>query len=387
MDRPEGLTLSNWLDAPYNRWGFWHVRQMTRTARISRGEGPVTHLPRAERSFDDIVVEYEGERFDWDRYLAETFTDALVVIHDGTLIHEWYAGGYGPTDTHLLMSCSKSLTATYLGVLVGDGRVDPLATVPDYIPRLRGTAWEGCIVQSVLDMRAGARFDESDYDNPESDGRLIEEVSGYRPRVREGLPADTAAWIAGIENEREHGGIFEYRSILTDVLAWIIQEVTGEHFATGFSRDVWSRIGAERDADLIVDEAGFPVVEGGISTSARDFARFGLMCLQGGEIDGKRVIPADWLGRLQVRDQDLIDAYIATQGVDPAFPDSFYHDQWWVLDPAAGIYSGYGINGQQLLIHHPSETVVAKFSTWPTADSGLGLQDAGLAAACGRLLG
>ena len=31
----------------------------------------------------------------------------------------------------------------------------------------------------------------------------------------------------------------------------------------------------------------------------------------------------------------------------------------------AGIYSGYGINGQQLFVHHPSNTVIARFSTWP----------------------
>ncbi len=385
MDRPEGLTLSNWIDAPHNRWGFWHVREMTRSARISRGDGPVTALPRDDRSFDDVVFEHEGEQVTWERFLTETYSDALVVIHDAKIVNEWYVDGYGPADTHLLMSCSKSLTATFLGVLVGDGRVDPLATVPGYIPRLRGTAWEGCTVQAVLDMRTGTGFDESDYGDPMSDGRLIEEVSGYRPRTREGLPSDTAAWIEQIENVREHGGVFEYRSILSDVLAWIIQEVTGKPFAVAFSEEVWGRIGAERDADIIVDEAGFPVVEGGICTSARDFARFGLMCLSGGEIGGRRVIPSEWLARLRARDQDLIDAYVATQGLDPAFPDACYHDQWWVLDPDAGIFSGYGINGQQLLIHPPSQTVVAKFSTWPTADSALELQDAGLTALCAYL--
>ena len=46
-------------------------------------------------------------------------------------------------------------------------------------------------------------------------------------------------------------------------------------------------------------------------------------------------------------------------------PYACYHDGWWVWDGAAGIYSGYGINGQQLLIHRPSRTVIARQSTWP----------------------
>ncbi len=385
MRRPADLTLSNWTDPPYNRWGFWHVRELTKTARISRGTGPVTDLPPHAVSLDDFIVTHEGGEYTWSQFLEDTSSDALVVLHEGRLAYEWYADGYGPSDSHLLMSCSKSLTATHVGVLVGRGLIDVAKFVPEYVPRLAGTAWEGCTVQAVLDMRAGTKFDESDYDDPMSHGRLIEEISGYRPRVTEGLPANTEELIATIENSRAHGGGFEYRSILTDVLAWIIQEVTGEHFATAFSRDVWSQIGAERDAEVIVDDAGFPAAEGGICTTARDFARFGLLCLQQGEIDGRRVVPAEWFTRLRVREQDLIDAFGATRAFDPATPDACYHDQWWVIDPTLGIFSAYGINGQQLLIHPPSHTVIAKFSTWPTADSALALQDAGLFALCDRL--
>lgn len=385
--RPDGLTLQNWPEAPYNRWGFWHVREMARTARISRGTGSVTDLPRAASplDFDQIVVDHEGSSFPWADWLTATQTDAMVVLHEGNLIYEWYIDGYGPTDTHLLMSCSKSLTSLCLGTLVAEDLVDTTKPVTDYIPRLRGTSFDGATVQHVLDMRTGSIFDETDYDDPMSDGHLIEEVSGYRPREHDDLPVDTQAWIAGLQNDREHGGVFEYRSILSDVLAWIIEDITGQPFTQAFSERIWGGIGAERDADVVVDDAGFPAVEGGICTTIRDFARVGLMCLGEGEIDGRRVLPADWFARLREDDQDLLAAYTATHGVDPSWPNARYHDQWWVIDPAIGMYSGYGINGQQLLIHPPSKTVVAKFSTWRTADSGLALQDAGVVAICDLL--
>ena len=225
----------------------------------------------------------------------------------------------------------------------------------EYVGALRGTAWEGCTLQHLLDMRAGTRFDEEDYDDPDSDGVLIDEISGYRTHRRPDQPPDTYAWIAGLDNDREHGSAFKYRSILTDVLAWAAVEATGMRFPDLFADRIWSRIGAERDAEIIVDAAGFAAAEGGFCTTLRDLARFGLMHLQHGEIGGRRVVPAAWIDRLLARDDELIAAFESDSF--PGRPDAFYHDAWWVWDGAAGIYSGYGINGQQLLIHHPSRTV------------------------------
>jgi CubicO group peptidase (beta-lactamase class C family) len=279
------------------------------------------------------------------------------------VVFEQYVDGMRPDDTHLLMSVSKSLTATLAGVLVGEGVLDPGATVTDYIAALRGTAWEGCTLQHLLDMRAGTRFDEEDYGNPDSDGVLLEFISGYRTTHRTDLPADTYQWIRALDNDGEHGGPFRYRSILTDVLAWAAVEATGTRFPELFADRIWSRIGAEHDAEIIVDAAGFPVVEGGICTTLRDLARFGLMHLRDGEIDGRRVVPADWIARLHRRDDELIGAF--EDDLLDRLPNAFYHDNWWIWDADAGIYSGYGINGQQLLIHRPSQTVIARFSTWP----------------------
>ena len=310
---PERLvTGDNWIDGPFNRWGFLH---------------------------------------------------GLCVLQDDKVVYEYYVDPMTPDDTHLLMSVSKSLTATLVGVLVGQGVLDPAEQVTRYVGALRGTAWEGCTLQHLLDMRAGTRFDEDDYLDPESDGVLLEYISGYRPKPRTDLPPDTYQWIMRLDNDREHGSAFKYRSILTDVLAWAATEATGRRFPDLFSDLVWSRIGSEHDADVIVDAAGFPVVEGGIATTLRDLARFGLMHLQDGRVGDAQVVPAEWIGRLLVRDDELIRAFEPERF--EGRPDACYHDQWWVWDAEQGIYSGYGINGQQLLVHRPANIVVARFSSWP----------------------
>ena len=362
---PERLvTADNWIEGPFNRWGFLHVRELARTARIARGEGPVTTLPYEARDVGSVPVPFEGATTTFAASLEQTYADGVCVVHDGAVVFEHYVDGMEPEDTHLLMSVSKSLTATLIGVLVGEGALDPDADVTSYIGALRGTPWEGCTVQHLLDMRAGTRFDEDDYGDPASDGVLIDEVSGYRALRTLGAPPDLYSWILALDNDRVHGSAFKYRSILTDVLAWVAAEATGTRFADLFADRIWSRIGAERDAEIIVDASGFPAAEGGICTTLRDFARFGLMHLQRGEIGGRRVVPAAWTDRVAARDEELIAAFEYDGFHDR--PRAFYHDCWWVWDGDAGIYSGYGINGQQLLVHRPSHTVIARFSTWPT---------------------
>jgi CubicO group peptidase (beta-lactamase class C family) len=361
---PERLVTSrNWLDGPFNRWGFLHVRELTRTARIARGHGPVRALPAAPLPLGGVSFAWEGERVTVEDALRAAYADGVCVVHDGNLVFEYYADGVRPDDPHLLMSVSKSLTATLIGVLVGEGVLDPADAVTAHVPALRGTAWDGCTLQHCLDMRAGTRFDEDDYADPRSDGVLLDQVSGYRTRTTEGLPHDTYAWIGGLDNDREHGSAFKYRSILTDVLGWVAAGATGERFPDLFADRVWSRIGAEHDADLIVDDAGSPEVEGGMCVTPRDLARFGLPWLEEGTVEGRRVVPASWLARVRQRDEDLVAAFADARRDDPSV--LLYHDCWWVIDPDAGVWCGRGINGQRLLVHRPSRTVIAAVSAWP----------------------
>jgi CubicO group peptidase (beta-lactamase class C family) len=382
-DLPErsAVTSENWLDAPYNRVGFVRVGELARTEPISRGDGPVLELPRAQRDLGSFRFEFRGEEFSFEQFLASTFTDGLLILHDGVIVVESYAGAMQPSDTHLLMSVSKSLTSTLCGVFVERGLVDPQGAVVDYVEELRCSAWEGCSVQHLLDMRAGVRWDY------EEDEAKICDVSAYRTHSRRDIPPDTETWIRSIEKSHEHGGPFRYASLVNDVLGWVLERAGGGRFADLFSREIWSAIGAEQDAEIVLDRSGFSSVEGGICTTLRDLGRFGLMCLQGGEIAGRRVVPADWLGRLRTRGPDLIEAYADSPTYDPAKPDAFYHDNWWIDDAVRGIYAGLGINGQTLLVHHPSRTVAVKFSTHPEFEDPrlFALQDAGLLALCEAL--
>src|SRR6516225_3752805 len=96
-----GVTTGNWLDPPYNRWGFRHVPDLMRTAPIGRGDGPGRELPRAEQDVDGFTFVHDGQTHTLAGMLAATATDGFLVVHDGAVVTEQYFAGMRETDTHL----------------------------------------------------------------------------------------------------------------------------------------------------------------------------------------------------------------------------------------------------------------------------------------------
>jgi CubicO group peptidase (beta-lactamase class C family) len=355
------VTLANWQDPPFNRWSFQHIRELIPTARIARAAAP-DPLPRAERDVLGFRFSYGDRELTVAEMLEETYTDGFLVLHQGRVVAEHYFNGMAPDVPHLLMSVSKSVTSAVAGVLAGQGLLRVSAAVEEIVPELGGTSFEGATVQDLLDMRAGTRFDES-YENPEADVRTYERVYLWRPDNGDPRPADALGYFATLQNDGPHGGPFRYRSILTDVLAWVIERAAGVRLHELIARELWQPMGAEFDAEITLDGHGNPMADGGICASLRDLARFGQLYLDG----GRGIVPKDWIEDTIRGAPDGARAF--AEGDDsPGYPPgAHYRSCWWIRDPGVPFYQASGINGQNIFVHVPSQTVVAKFSTWPTA--------------------
>jgi CubicO group peptidase (beta-lactamase class C family) len=360
------VTLANWQDPPFNRWAFQHVRELIPTARIPRGTGPVWRLATDQRDIAGIRFRSDNRELSIAEMLADTCTDGFLVLHRGRIVTEQYFNGLAPDVPHLLMSVSKSVTSTVAGVLVGRGLLDASALVTDIVPELHATSFEGATVQHLLDMRAGTRFDE-DYDNPEADVRTYERVYLWRPDSGQGRPEDAVAYFATLQNDGPHGGPFRYRSILTDVLAWVLERASGTRLHELIATQLWQPMGAEFDAEITVDSRGNPMADGGICATLRDLARFGQLFLQQGRAGGRQIVPASWIDDTIRGAPDGPTAFRAGDNPDGYPPGAHYRNCWWVRDPRLPFYHASGINGQHVFVHVPSQTVVVKLSTWPAA--------------------
>ncbi len=363
------VTLTNWQEPPYNRWSFSHMRELVPTQRISRGSGPVTPLVAAPEPLGEIAVRrVDGAEAIADEVLDDTYTDAVVVVHGGRVVLERYAGETRPDTPHLLMSISKSVVGCVVGNLVGRGVLSPTHLVTDQVPELERSGYRGATLRDVLDMRSGVDFSE-DYTDRNAEVRVIEEAMGWRPASHRKVPSSMYAYLTTLGGAGEHGGVFDYRSCETDVLGWVCERATNTRMADLVSELVWSQTGAEYDAEITCDSVGTAIHDGGMCATARDLARFGVVLLAGGEVAGRRVVPASWLRESWTVAPEIRDAF-ARSVSEPYLPGGWYRNKFWFVPLEHGdVLLCLGINGQMLYVNPGTGTVAAKLSSWPDAQS------------------
>jgi len=365
------VTLLNWQDPPFNRWSFQHLRELIPTQAIPRGQGPVRPLVRHDTMLDPGVVAVQ--RVDdgvstLANVIDQTWTDAVVIVHDGRIVLERYYGGMTADTVHLLMSVTKSVVGCVAGVLVDRGQLDPSQPVDLYVPEVAGSGYSGATVRDLLDMRTGVLFRE-EYTNPEAEVRVMERHMGWRPGLSPGYIGGMYAFLASMTAVSQHGGPFIYRSADTDMLGWVCERAAGIRMADLISALIWQRMGAEREAEITCDGVGSAIHDGGMSATARDIARFGQMLLDDGYVSGMPVVPSRWLVQSRMLDPDIRGAFAASAS-EATLTGGWYRNQfWYVPGPVGDLQVCLGIHGQMVLIDRATRTVSVKMSSWPTAQS------------------
>jgi CubicO group peptidase (beta-lactamase class C family) len=368
------VPLLDWDRPPWNRWAFQHIREILPTAAIRRAATP-SPLPAATGDLGGFTYQgLDGQQTSFARMLDDTYTDAILVWKNGTTLHESYHNGMTDRSLHLLQSVSKSLTSAAAGTLIGDGLLDPAAPITAWLPELAATAYQGATLQHILDMTSGTRYTE-DYAVRDSDVGKTDFASGWKP-APDGVDVSnwpTCMWdqILGLKvTDAPHGTRFAYRSIETDVLAHAMERVTGQRLPQILSERLWQPMGAAEDASITVDRAGYGLACGGISATLRDMARFGLMLMNLGQVEGRQVIPAAWCHDIRHGKHGLYSA-LDTRG----WPRGAYRNQFWVEDSDLGRHYCFGVFGQMVMVAPDTGLMVVKLSTYPDfLDTGLYLQ-------------
>lgn len=363
---PLQVNVSNWQQPPYLRWAFRHMREIIPTQLISAGAGQRPLSADAAGIGDTAVALIDGPST-VAKVFDATFTDAVLVIHDGVVVHEQYFDGMTTSTPHLVMSISKSIVGCVAGVLVDAGQLDPSALVTDYVPEVGDCGYRGATVRDVLDMRTGVMFREA-YAANDSEVRAMERSMGWAPRL-DGDPCGAYAYLTDIGTSGPHGGGFVYRSCDTDMLGWICERVAGRRMSELISELLWTPLGAECDAEVTCDAVGTAVHDGGVSTTLRDLGRFGQMLLDDGTVDDRRVVPAQWLADAFAPPPEVRQVFARTDNA-LMLPGGWYRNQFWFFQAATGpVLLCLGIHGQLIYVDRATRTVVAKMSSWPQAQN------------------
>ena len=359
-----------YLEFPQIRWSLSHMRELVPTVAVWRGaraagEG-VAAPPGGGGRIDALTFEdLEGRRHTWEDSLAHTYTDGILVLHRGVRIYERYFGVLQPQRPHACFSITKSYAATLAATLIHERVLDESRPVVHYLPEMADTAYEDATLRQLLDMQVGVEYSE-DYADSQAEiwdysraGGLRTRPPGYRG------PSNYYEYLVTLRKAGSHGEVFDYKTVNTEVLCWVMARVSGVPLHQMLSERIWSRIGCEEDGYMAVDSIGVAMGGGGLSASLRDLGRFGELMRCEGAWAGSQVIPAAVVADIR---NGSDRAKFAHAGYSLLAGYS-YRNMWWVSHDGLGAFEGRGIHGQRLYIAPRAEAVIARFCSHPIAAS------------------
>lgn len=201
---------------------------------------------------------------------------SLMVVRHGSVVAEGWAAPFAADRLHELFSLSKSFTSTAVGFAVAEG----LLTVDDL----------------VLDHFADEAPDEPDENLQRMRVRhLLTMTTGHDTDPTERVRA-TDDWVAAFlaePVEHEPGTFFVYNTAGTHVLSALVQKLTGQRLLDYLGPRLFEPLGIE-GATWQQSPAGIDAGGTGMSGTTEDIAALGLLYLQDGVWDGRRVLPDGW---------------------------------------------------------------------------------------------
>ncbi len=294
--------------------------------------------------------------------LAETY--ATVVVQGGRILAERYGGALprfdgpptpvGPETPLLSWSMAKSMIHALVGQLVDEGRLDPWVPAPvaEWGP---GDPRADIRLADLLAMRDGLSWSEV---------YSVDEPSHVVDMLFGDGRADMGAYAAARPLAAAPDTVFNYSSGTTNILSRIVADHLGRHddYRSAMEHRLFAPLGMT-SARPGLDEAGVVVGSSYVHATARDYARFGLLYLRGGEVDGRRVVSRSWCDTAQV-----------PHSVDPD-SDLFYSWQWWVTGDRYGTYCALGYEGQMIAVVPALDAVVVRLGRTPEEQAGPALAD------------
>ncbi len=324
--------------------GYRDIEHIYKTNVIPRGK-TVHPLPFAAKQIDPTFT-YDGKTWTVDAYIKAHRLSGVLVLKDGKIILEKYGLGRKPTDRWISFSVAKSVTSTLVGAAIADGSIKSINDpVTQYIPELKGSAYEGVTVRQMLMMSSGVTWNE-DYLDPHSDvakaGQSVTEP-GVNPMV---------SYLRKLPRDKAPGTTWRYNTGETDLVGVLVAKATGKSLAQYASEKIWRAYGMERDAIWMTDPGGQERGGTGISMTLRDYGRVGQFILDGGKAGSKQIVPPDYLADATKKEID---------NGTPALGGYGYF--WWIMP--SGDYQALGIFGQSVTTFRKDRVIIVINAAWP----------------------
>jgi hypothetical protein len=290
-------------------------------------------------------------------------TKAVVVMHQGRIVAERYAPGYGPDTPMLSWSMAKSVVNALVGILVRQGRLSIAGPAP--VPEWRDPSdpRHPITIEHLMRMDSGLALDETN--------------NGFDPASRMLLTrADMAGFAAAAARRAPPGTRYHYSSPSTLLLSRIVRDTVGRDAVGGgpreliafAERELFRPVGMRR-VTVEFDGVGTPVGSTFVYATARDWARFGQLYADDGVADGRRILPEGWVDYSAAPTSGSREGYGAGFFTDRG--DSEYGERRVKGGMPADSFFASGTQGQRIVISPARRLVVVRLGRsqdWDTFD-------------------
>lgn len=323
--------------------------------RISKADtaSQFTHSPDTDyfTSLEKLLETDELKNF-----IERTDTQALLILEGNNIVLEAYGKDYDRESIVTSFSVAKSFVSAMIGVLLQQGKIQSVdQSITDFIPELaeRDERFTKIRIKDLLSMSSGLHYSERAFDGTKT---------YYDPDLRK--LALTKTRIQG-EPDIE----FLYNNYNPLLLGIVIERAAGQTVASFLEENIWKPMGAEFDASWSLDSEadGFEKMESGINARAIDFARFGCLYRDGGVVDGKQIIPPDWIKEsLSDHHADRTDFYKNEFGrkIKNARNGGWYSYFWYGLKREGSVQNDFfaaGNKSQIIYISPQADLVIVRF--------------------------
>ena len=257
-------------------------------------------------------------------------TAAVLIVRNGYIVREQYASDYDRDSTVTSWSVAKSFASMILGAAMDDGYISGLQiSAADYLQEWQNSAKDKITLQHLMTLETALEV----LDGGELYGALDQRKAGIERR------------LIGTPGQKLYTYSNSDIMLATEVLA----ESSGLRPDDYLARRVGATIGFT--GEWWEDTNGHVMTYCCLDSTARNFARFGLLYVRGGEWNGSRVISEDWY----------------ETSTEKAF-DEEYGFYWW---PLAGVgFGAFGLHGQVIAIYPDWDLVVLRFSRYVRVGDG-----------------
>ena len=338
-------------------WNFKNLNKIFPTNTVYRN-GPVKDLRlNVSTSIAKTNISTPSGPMTFERFLHSDLSTAIsvVIVHKGEIVYEKYPR-MKPHEKPVFWSVAKVFTATLVAILEEQNKVDTTLPIDFYLPELKGSDFEGILIQNILDMATGIKCSE-EYVDKQACYHVYSSAIGDGFWTTES-PDNPYEFVAKLKVGQfaEQGQQYDYSGVNTFILGWLVEKTTGLQFQDALSEMIWTKIGVEADGAFFAPRYGVPVIHGGFLARPRDVARFGLLFTPSfNKVSDKRLISEKYINKLLHSGRSSLMIKPGRSVFIPGLKHNI--DQWDMVFENGNIYKG-GWAGQGLIVNPIEDYVV-----------------------------